>query len=47
MSSKERKLAAIVFTDICGFTKLMSTDENKAMALLKASEKVNISNEDA
>lgn len=35
MSSEERKLAAIVFTDICDFTKLMSTDENKAMALLE------------
>ena len=35
MSTEERKLAAIVFTDICGFTELMSRDENKAMALLE------------
>ena len=35
MSIEERKLAAIVFTDICGFTELMSRDENKAMALLE------------
>ena len=35
MSTDERRLAAIVFTDICGFTELMSRDENKAMALLE------------
>jgi len=35
MSTEERKLAAIVFTDICGFTELMSRDETKAMALLE------------
>ena len=34
MSTEDRKLAAIVFTDICGFTQLMSRDENKAMSLL-------------
>jgi len=34
MSTKERRLAAIVFTDICGFTELMGRDETKAMALL-------------
>ena len=34
MSTEERKLAAIVFTDICGFTELMGSDETKAMALL-------------
>jgi len=34
MSTEERRLAAIVFTDICGFTELMSRDETKAMALL-------------
>ena len=34
MSTEERKLAAIVFTDICGFTELMGRDEAKAMALL-------------
>jgi len=35
MSTEERKLAAIVFTDICGFTELMSKDENRAMAVLE------------
>ena len=35
MSIEERKLAAIVFTDIVGFTELMGRDEAKAMALLK------------
>ncbi len=34
MSKEERKLAAIVFTDICGFTELMGRDEAKAMVLL-------------
>ena len=34
MSTEDRKLAAIVFTDICGFTQMMSRDENKAMSLL-------------
>ena len=35
MSTEKRRLAAIVFTDICGFKELMSRDENKAMALLE------------
>ena len=35
MSSENRKLAAIVFTDICGFTELMSKNEKKAMAILE------------
>tara|TARA_Y100001934_G_scaffold19682_1_gene22682 strand:+ start:577 stop:3204 length:2628 start_codon:yes stop_codon:yes gene_type:complete len=35
MSTEERKLAAIVFTDICGFTELMGRDESRAMALLE------------
>ncbi len=35
MSIENRKLAAIVFTDICGFTKLMFKDEKKAMAILE------------
>ena len=34
MSKATRKLAAIVFTDIVGFTKLSATDENKALDLL-------------
>ena len=35
MSTEERRLAAIVFTDICGFTEIMSQNETKAMALLE------------
>ena len=35
MSTEERRLAAIVFTDICGFTDIMSKNETKAMALLE------------
>jgi len=31
----ERKLAAIMFTDIVGYTEQMSNDENKAFALIK------------
>ena len=31
----QRKLAAVMFTDIVGYTALMSKDEQKAMALLK------------
>ena len=30
----ERKLAAIMFTDIAGYTELSAIDENKALALL-------------
>ena len=35
MTEKKRKLAAIVFTDIVGFTALTATDQNKAADLLK------------
>ena len=35
MSKEDRKLAAIVFTDICGFTELMGRDETMAMDLLE------------
>ena len=35
MSKEDRKLAAIVFTDICGFTELMGRDETMAMNLLE------------
>ena len=35
MSTEERRLAAIVFTDIVGFTELMGRNEAKAMALLE------------
>ncbi len=31
----ERKLAAIMFTDIVGYTAQMSKDEDKAFALIK------------
>ena len=34
MSEPKRKLAAIVFTDIVGFTKLTADDQSKAAALL-------------
>ena len=33
-SSIERKLAAIMFTDIAGYTALSGKDENKALELL-------------
>jgi len=35
MSKVDKKLAAIMFTDIVGFTKQMSEDEDKAFALIK------------
>ena len=35
MTEKKRKLAAIVFTDIVGFTELTAVDQNKAADLLK------------
>ena len=35
MSSKERKLAAIVFTYICGLTKLMTIYKNKFKQKMK------------
>ena len=35
-SSKiERKLAAIMFTDIVGFTKIMGKDESSALSILE------------
>ena len=34
-SNVERKLAAIMFTDIVGYTAQMSKDEDKAFALIK------------
>jgi len=33
--TEQRKLAAVMFTDIVGYTALMSKDEQKAMALFK------------
>ena len=35
MSETKRKLAAIVFTDIVGFTKLTAKNQSKASSLLK------------
>ena len=35
MSEQTHKLAAIVFTDIVGFTKLSAENEHEALALLK------------
>ena len=35
MTQPIRKLAAIVFTDIVGYTKLAAVDQSKASALLK------------
>ena len=40
MNNSTRKLAAIVFTDIVGFTKLTSKDQSQASSLLKTQRKV-------
>ena len=39
-SNIKRKLAAVMFTDIVGFTQYMSVDENKALSLLN--EKISV-----
>ena len=39
-SATERKLAAIMFTDIAGYTALSSIDENKALDLLDQQEEI-------
>ena len=39
-SSITRKLAAIMFTDIVGFTNISAKDENKALALLDKQEEI-------
>ena len=39
-SDVKRKLAAIMFTDIAGYTALSSTDENKALKLLDKQEEI-------
>ena len=39
-TSAERKLAAIMFTDIAGYTAQMSKDESRAMELLKEKESI-------
>jgi len=38
--SQSRQLAAIMFTDIVGYTALMGEDEQKAFELLKKNRKV-------
>ena len=40
MTTEERKLAAIVFTDIVGFTELMGKNEKAAMALLEKQKRL-------
>ena len=40
MNNQKRKLAAIVFTDIVGFTKLTSQDQSRASNLLKKQREV-------
>ena len=39
-SDVKRKLAAIMFTDIAGYTALSSTDENKALKLLDKQKEI-------
>ena len=39
--SQSRQLAAIMFTDIVGYTALMGEDEQKALELLKKNRQVN------
>ena len=39
-SNIERKLAAIMFTDIAGYTALSARDENKALGLLDKQEEI-------
>jgi len=39
-TSSVRKLAAIMFTDIVGYTKLMGEDEERAFQLLKKNRQV-------
>ena len=36
----ERKLAAIMFTDIAGYTALSAEDENKALALFDTQKQI-------
>ena len=38
--SSSRQLAAIMFTDIVGYTALMGKDEQKAMELLKVNREI-------
>ena len=43
-SQIERKLAAIMFTDIAGYTAQMSKDEDKAFVLIKKKETFSFEN---
>ena len=38
--SVERKLAAVMFTDIVGFTKIMTNSEDTAISILKAQDDI-------
>ena len=38
--SVERKLAAVMFTDIVGFTKIMTDSEDTAISILKAQDDI-------
>ena len=40
MSDKKRKLVAIVFTDIAGFSELSASDENRAIELVNVQRKL-------
>lgn len=39
-SSSERRLAAIMFTDIVGYTTLMGEDEQKALELVRKNREI-------
>ena len=38
--SQDRRLAAIMFTDIVGYTSLMGLDEDRALEVLKETRKI-------
>ena len=38
--SENHKLAAIMFTDLVGFTTMMGSDEQKAMAVIKTNRDI-------
>ncbi|MAV69206.1 MAG: hypothetical protein CMG04_00125 [Candidatus Marinimicrobia bacterium] len=40
MNENKRRLAAVMFTDIVGYSKLMNSDESKAMKLLNEHDKI-------
>jgi len=43
LSSFERKLAAIMFTDIVGFTKIMGDNETIALSILENQQSLTLS----